>query len=72
MNTVKCKKCGAEMVWAVNSDGKRVPLAAKSKEHRYVLMGETYQLRETYQTHFVDCPFRDEFRKKGEIQDKLL
>lgn len=69
----KCKACGADMKWAVTFNGTKVPLSVKSRELRFVLMGETFQQRETWLNHFIDCPDRDQFRKKHkEVQEKLL
>jgi hypothetical protein len=64
----KCRGCGAEIIWAVTSTMKRIPLDAKS-EKRFTLVDEgTHQqafLRDTYVSHFATCPQANEFRKRG-------
>ncbi len=64
----RCKSCGAEIIWATTSNGKKVPLDVKA-EKRYVLYGrsgETAKLVNTYVTHFVTCPDAKVFRKKDD------
>lgn len=63
----KCKGCGASIIWAVNENGKRVPLDAKAPI--YVLLA-TASLDEErcvrdrsprYVSHFSTCPKANEF-----------
>jgi len=48
----KCDGCGDLIFWGVTKNEKRIPL--KQDE----TTGEFF-------AHFADCPFADEFRKKG-------
>lgn len=70
-----CRSCGAEILWARTSGGKRVPLDAKP-ERRYAVVGYNLPLEEapssdapvvaltdTYVTHFATCPDADSWRR---------
>lgn len=61
-----CKTCGAEIVWGVTINDKRVPLDPPEK--RFVHIGDTLgaplvQVQDTWLSHFATCPQADEHRK---------
>jgi hypothetical protein len=76
----KCKSCGAEIIWAINENGKRVPLDAKNfiPKGLFTLEAEgrdydkppravavgTKPLGLIYQTHYATCPDADQWRRK--------
>ena len=49
----QCKGCGQEIMWAVTRKKKLIPV-------RLVGLAE-------WDTHFIDCPMADKFRKRGEF-----
>lgn len=58
-----CRKCGAAIVWGKTPLGKPCPLDA-APQRRYLAIGGTaLRLREVYVTHFITCPFANDFRK---------
>lgn len=66
----KCRSCGAEILWAETTAGKRIPLDLPS-ERRFLLVpidseevAGVATSHETYETHFVTCPNAAEHRKK--------
>ena len=67
-----CKGCGAPLMWAVTEHGKRIPLNQPEKRFILVLVSngagsdDYYEarMRQTYTSHFSDCPKADEFRKE--------
>jgi hypothetical protein len=72
MNTRPCRKCGKDIFFAVNrKTGRSVPLDARStvvyeldEESRRMDPDEPRVIgRPAYISHFVTCPFADEFRK---------
>ena len=74
-----CRSCGAELVWAVTANGKRIPLDTKPVEHpksglfRLVSAGIDPRIRpplaasadadDLYVSHFATCPNAEEWRK---------
>jgi len=76
VSTCSGPTCGAEIVWGLTPEGKRVPLDAKS-EKRYVLApvferddpgfiavvhDERAQLVDTFMPHHATCPDVHHFR----------
>lgn len=62
-----CEGCGAEIMWAITSNGKKIPLDPDPEE-RFVVArqkntGPQVALKKTYQTHFASCPDAEEFRR---------
>ena len=72
----KCRGCGAEIIWAMNENGKLIPLDAKApvylltevkksiteveKSTRCVRVGRD-DLPACYVSHFATCPKANEF-----------
>lgn len=78
MQIDKCKSCGAAIVWALSSTtGKRMPVDAEpTKQGNVILSGDSPDLSARVQggplddgsghlSHFVTCPQRDQWRRKG-------
>ncbi len=66
----KCRSCGAEILWAETTAGKRIPLDLPS-ERRFLVVplpDSSFGIagiatsHETYETHFVTCPNAAEHR----------
>jgi len=69
METSKCRGCGAEIIWAITEQGKRIPLDAKDERRFIVGVNQADDeveavLCKTYTTHFATCPKADQFRKE--------
>jgi hypothetical protein len=68
VSTATCRSCGADIIWVVSTNGKRMPLDALA-QMRFVLSSAgdgtppEAQLRETYVSHFSTCPNADKHRK---------
>jgi hypothetical protein len=71
MLTVKCRGCGADIIWTVTENGHRMPIDPK-REKRLILMGRQRSQepiameRDTYIPHFATCPNVWDFRKREE------
>jgi len=61
----KCSSCGAEIIFAKTASGKTMPLSVASKQKRVVLSDgdATAMVRDTYLSHFADCPNASQHRK---------
>lgn len=61
-----CSTCGAEIIWATSERGRPMPLDAKP-EKRILLeqngKATIARVVDTYVSHFVTCPQRDEHRR---------
>jgi hypothetical protein len=68
----ECKSCGAEVLWVLTAAGKKMPLSVASQERRFVFDADAtvsdkeprFKLVETYISHFADCPFADQHRRR--------
>ena len=58
---VECKSCGADMVWLITKNGKRIPVDADT-----VVAGEEIFDPDSMTTHFETCPDAKKWRKKKE------
>lgn len=64
-----CSSCGAEIVWAVTENGRRMPLSKASEQRRFVVdkLGDGTDMARstlTYVSHFSDCPNADQHRRR--------
>jgi hypothetical protein len=62
----RCKSCGAEILWARTSAGKRVPLDAKPQRlfvRGVGLEGGGVVLRSCFTSHFATCPDAAQHRR---------
>lgn len=55
-----CRSCGAEILWVLTTNGKKMPLSVGSLEQRFVVSGAEGEemrasFRRTYVSHFSDC-----------------
>ena len=61
----KCKRCNAEIVYLKTKKGGFIPVNTSSLSEKEILSNEVILFNhETHITHFSDCPFANEFRKK--------
>ncbi len=65
-----CKGCGRAIIWALNLSGKGgpIPLDATAPVYRLSMKGgRPVAVRDELAkvSHFVTCPKRDEFSRKG-------
>lgn len=62
-----CSSCGAEILWVKTAASKPMPLSVASKQKRVVLAdGDgTAMVRDTYLSHFADCPNASQHRKSS-------
>jgi hypothetical protein len=55
-----CKSCGAEILWVLTVNGKKMPLSVSSLEQRFIVSAESEEMRassrRTYRSHYSDCP----------------
>jgi hypothetical protein len=73
---MKCRSCGAEVVWAVTNAGKRMPVDAKPVADGNLLLTQPAQPgvppvaivvgkgKGTHASHFVTCPNSRTWRKR--------
>jgi hypothetical protein len=67
----RCKSCGAEIIWAVTTNGRRIPLDAEPEVDapglfRIEIGGPppgAFAVRKLYTSHFATCPNADQHRK---------
>jgi len=64
----KCKRCNADIVYLTTDSGKHIPVNTSSLSEDDK-MGILYKNKVRFDhkrhiTHFSDCPFANEFRKK--------
>ena len=60
----KCSSCHADIKWAKTRTGKAMPLSVKSMEKRWFYVDVDHaELKESYITHFADCPQAELHRK---------
>ena len=53
-----CKTCGAEIVWGLTKNGRKVPMDPPEK--RYVMKANAIvEIEETWLSHFATCPQAD-------------
>ena len=63
----ECRSCGAPVVWAVNKDGKAVPMNPPRKA--WVKVGEldsgtpVVEVQAVWESHFATCPQASEWRR---------
>ncbi len=68
MDKGTCRSCGAEILWAITENARRIPLDATS-ERRFTMVSVTplgepvVRQVDTYATHFSTCPNADEHRR---------
>jgi len=63
----ECRSCGASIIWAITSNGKRIPLDAEPVERPGLFVfdnGYAKQPPAVYQAHFASCPDADSWRKE--------
>lgn len=60
-DTVPCKGCGADMIWAETPDGKRIPLDAKAPVYFVTADGVATRAVGYYVSHFKTCPRASDF-----------
>ena len=73
----KCSTCGAEIVWGLTANMKRVPM--NPPEKRFVRQGPVgatdtcVGVEDTWLSHFATCPQADQHRKPlpGSTEDYL-
>jgi hypothetical protein len=58
---IRCKGCGAEILWVKSEKGKMIPIDKKVKLVFYKEVGRFIQ---GHESHFATCPKADSFRKK--------
>ena len=61
-----CRSCGAAIIWATTTAGKRMPLDPKPISVAIgegVTNGGTVEIRRGYVSHFATCPSADQHRK---------
>jgi hypothetical protein len=62
MQSSKCKRCGAGLLWCMMPSGAKMPLDAKPKKLIQVKEG-IGEMIDVYESHFSTCPAAGEFRK---------
>jgi hypothetical protein len=55
-NEGTCRSCGAQIVWTVTENGKRMPLSKATEQRRYLIDGDVCRSVLVYQSHWADCP----------------
>lgn len=61
----KCKKCNADIVFLKTNSGKLIPVNFSSLSAKEILSNKEITFdHNIHITHFSDCPFAYEFRKK--------
>lgn len=70
MNPATCGSCGAQIVWGVTTNGKRIPLNLPSEKRFVRARGEVQPQPdglvmqvETWVSHFATCPNAAQHRK---------
>lgn len=67
MHYSTCKGCGRKIVWAIDEAGKRQCLDAVAPVYEVLRPDEVdarcARRKESFVSHFVTCPNRDQFRK---------
>lgn len=65
-----CRSCGAEILWAVTANGKRMPLDAQPVPGLFAIRDlpghdpeATSPPISVYRSHFATCPNADQHRK---------
>jgi hypothetical protein len=62
-----CRSCGAEIIWAIKPNGKKIPLDAKPivgpvyllgelSDGQYLAQSDLSQVQRRYRSHFETCP----------------
>jgi len=60
----KCKGCGASIIWATTSSGKRMPFDAEPKAKEWFIgLEKQAHYIPVYTPHWVTCPKAKDFRK---------
>jgi len=79
MRSARCKSCGAEIVWALTDQDKKMPVDAAPADDGNITLNWLPSLNEyraivvgartpnahgpRYKSHFATCPDRDKHRK---------
>jgi hypothetical protein len=69
--TSTCRSCGAEIIWAITTNGSRIPVDATMGATVFTLRDNAmsgqppfFVAMTPYTSHFATCPNADEHRKK--------
>lgn len=59
-----CKGCGAEMLWALTKEGRRVPLDAKQTTICTVGSDGVVEYHRGHVPHHITCPNAAQFKRR--------
>lgn len=65
----KCRSCGAEILWVVTVNDKKMPVDPKPEKRIVLSAGPTgntprADVVDTYLSHYASCPHADGWRKR--------